>query len=886
MRKRSYSMNAEHDNSMTRAADLEAIRAGLANVSDPLSLLEGIFAYAPVGLQIYKADGQCLMVNRAFRELFGSEPPPEYNVLRDEEAARRGILDLIHRAFAGETVDVPPTWYDPRKIEHVQVTEGRRVAIAATFFPLFDRSGAVSHVAIVFKDMTAELLAREEAEAERNHLREESRINATLRRVGVSLAGELNLERLVQKLTDEATALTRAQVGAFFYNVRNEEGESYQLYTISGVPRERFAQFPLPRNTPVFDPTYRGERVVRFDDVMTSSLYGRPAPYYGMPPGHLPVRSYLAVPVVSRSGVVLGGLFFGHENPGVFTERDEELIGSIAAQAAVAIDNALLYKATRTTEERLRQSQEYYRLVTETIPQMVWTAGPDGHLDYYNGRFREYTGLPAGQVEESGWHLVHPMDVKDSRAQWDEAVRTGTNYESEFRFRRASDGSYRWHLGRALPVRDDEGRVVKWFGTMTDIEEQKRTQQGLRFLAEAGSALGLSLDYHSTLADVARLAVREVADWCAVDLVEEDGSIRRLAVHHRDPVKMKVAQELWKKYPPRPDDPHGPAAVARTGRAELMSEIPDGAIDAAARDETHARAVRALGLRSYMCVPIEARDRVVGAISFATAESGRNYVAEDLAFAEEVARRARYAITNALLYRELQEAGRMKDEFLATVSHELRTPVTAILGWAHVLRAQQSENSPLNRGLEIIERNARAQTRLVEDILDTSRIITGKLRLEFRIVDLVNVVRDAVEMLRPTAEAKGVHLDMPADLPSCVVSGDAGRLQQVVWNLVSNAIKFTPRDGRVEVRLAYDGRYATLTVRDTGAGIGAEFLPHVFERFRQADSSSTRPHGGLGLGLAIARHLIELHGGAIQAASEGEGRGATFTVTLPVLAST
>lgn len=232
---------------------------------------------------------------------------------------------------------------------------------------------------------------------------------------------------------------------------------------------------------------------------------------------------------------------------------------------------------------------------------------------------------------------------------------------------------------------------------------------------------------------------------------------------------------------------------------------------------------------------------------------------------------------------ELREASRLKDEFLATVSHELRTPLTAILGWSYLLRTEQLDMEGAGSALETIERNARAQSQLVDDLLDVSRIITGKLRLDVREVAPGSFIESAIEALRPAAEAKDVRIQKVMDTGVISIAGDPARLQQVIWNLLSNAIKFTPRGGRVQVRLERINSHIEIAVSDTGIGIKPEFLPHVFERFRQADQKTTRRHGGLGLGLAIARHLVELHGGTVEAESHGEGHGATFVVKLPVV---
>lgn len=232
---------------------------------------------------------------------------------------------------------------------------------------------------------------------------------------------------------------------------------------------------------------------------------------------------------------------------------------------------------------------------------------------------------------------------------------------------------------------------------------------------------------------------------------------------------------------------------------------------------------------------------------------------------------------------ELREANRVKDEFLSTVSHELRTPLTAILGWAHLMRAGQLDDKYSANALETIERNARAQSQLIDDLLDVSRITTGNLRLDVRQVEPASFIESAIEALRPAAEAKEVRIQKVMDTGVVSVAGDPARLQQIVWNLLSNAIKFTPRGGRVQIRLERINSHVEIAVSDTGVGIKPEFLPHVFERFRQADQKTTRQHGGLGLGLAIVRHLVELHGGTVEADSPGEGQGSTFVVKLPVV---
>ncbi len=402
------------------------------------------------------------------------------------------------------------------------------------------------------------------------------------------------------------------------------------------------------------------------------------------------------------------------------------------------------------------------------------------------------------------------------------------------------------------------------------------------FLAEAGSVLSSSLDYQATLRSVARLAVPTIADWCAVDIVVAGGAVERLAVAHVDPAKVALAIELQKRYPADPNASGGVHHVMRTGRPAMMARIPPELIERAARDPEHARVMREIGITSYMCVPLVVRGQAIGAITFVSAESNREYSDDDLQLARELAARASLAVENARAYADAANANRLKDEFLATLSHEMRTPLNAVLGYARMLRLGVLAADRAQAALDTLERNASSLNRIIEDVLDVSRIVAGRLRISVQPVDLRTVIGTAIETVMPAADAKGVHIDASADGDTPLMTGDPDRLQQLVWNLLSNAIKFTPAGGRVRVSVGPSERQVVLSVADTGVGIAPEFLPFVFDRFRQADATFARGHGGLGLGLAIARHIAELHGGSMEAASDGPGTGATFTVRLPV----
>ncbi|MCA1593012.1 MAG: PAS domain S-box protein [Acidobacteria bacterium] len=536
-------------------------------------------------------------------------------------------------------------------------------------------------------------------------------------------------------------------------------------------------------------------------------------------------------------------------------------------------------------QEVMRESERRYRYLAESMPQIVWTARPDGYLDYYNQRWFDYTGMTLEQTQGWGWQpVLHPEDVERCLRMWAKSVATGDNYEVEYRFKRASDGAYRWHLGRAEPMRDEAGNIVKWFGTATDIHDRKQSAEALRFMAEASEILTSSLDYETTLESLARLSVSTIADYCLIDVAGDDGQIRRIATAHRDPAKEELAYAL-RSYPPDPHKSEGIPKVLRTGKPQIVPRVDEEMLKTLTLDEEHAGLLRRLGLKSYMTLPLRARERTVGALTFGITESERAYTSADLTFAQELARRAALAVDNARLYSRAQEANKAKDEFLATLSHELRTPLTPIIGWLQMIRDGRITETDTRHGLQIIEKNSQALTRLINDLLDMSSILSGKMRIERVPVEIGEVVREAVETIRTQADNRGI----PLEIATCdgdarpLVSGDRTRLVQVFWNLLNNAVKFSDAGQRVRVECETRDREVRVTVADEGRGIEANFIPHVFERFRQADSSTTRVYGGLGIGLALVKSFVEAHGGEVAVESPGQGQGSRFVVILPLL---
>lgn len=394
------------------------------------------------------------------------------------------------------------------------------------------------------------------------------------------------------------------------------------------------------------------------------------------------------------------------------------------------------------------------------------------------------------------------------------------------------------------------------------------------FLAEASRVLVSSLNYEDTLQRVTQLTVPELCDWCAVSIVKDGGDIQCLSVNHAEgdasksydkKALMDLCNELVK-------------SALDSGKATLHSQLAERNLP---QGFTHLKT--ACNLVSSMVVPLRAREMDLGGLCFFSTTANRNFTLRDLSLAEDLGQRAANAIDHARLYHEAQLANRTKDDFLTVVSHELRTPLTPIICWSRMLLEQKLKVADVLHGLEIIERNARIQAKLVEDLLDVSRITSGKLRLRVAQVELESVVAASIDSLQTAADAKHITIKSTYQPGNLTLSGDADRLQQICFNLLSNALKFTPEGGTVSVDVKREGNRVLLQVKDTGKGIDPKFLPFVFDRFRQADSSSTRAYGGLGIGLAIVKHLVELHGGTVAAESGGLDKGATFKIFFPAL---
>jgi signal transduction histidine kinase/ActR/RegA family two-component response regulator len=417
---------------------------------------------------------------------------------------------------------------------------------------------------------------------------------------------------------------------------------------------------------------------------------------------------------------------------------------------------------------------------------------------------------------------------------------------------------------------------------MTEVAERRRVEERQRFLLGVSDEFD-SRDYETTLKRLARRAVPFLADFCFVDVVADDETIRRVGWAHADPAKRGLFDAIDHFVPPRDGQDDPVSRVLREGQADFVPEVTDAWMRAAATSPQHLELMRELELRSLMTVPLMARERWLGAFTFCYAESsGRRYTAGDLHLAEDLAHRAAMVVENAGLYRALQESDRRKDEFLAVLGHELRSPLAPIHSAIQVLRARVPADPELQWTTAVLEHQVEQITRLVDDLLDVSRIGQGKIHLRRELVDLADVVARAVESSRPLIEARKQHLEVSLPERAVEVEGDLLRLVQVVSNLLNNAAKYTGEGGRIALSVEDDGDRAILRVRDTGIGIAAAMLQRIFDPFTQVPGQVERSQGGLGIGLGLVRSLIHLHGGSVQATSVGPGRGSEFVVQLPL----
>jgi PAS domain S-box-containing protein len=679
------------------------------------------------------------------------------------------------------------------------------------------------------------------------------------------------------------------------------------------------------------------------------------------------------------------------------------------------------------------RAERSFRALAETMPQLAWSTQASGQSEYFNSRWHEYIGASGARPEDDDWRsAVHPQDSREVDQRWDRAFRTGEQFEVECRLRRG-DGTYRWFLCRALPLRDETGNITRWFGTCTDVHDQRRANEELSVLAEASAVLAMSNDTDDAIRSIAQLAVPRLGDWCTIELLEPDGSLRRVITTHSDPEKRALAEELYRRFPPSPADPIGVYAAIRSGEV-LAGEATAAKIRAGIADPEKRDLLLALRLRSYVLAPMMIGDKAVGAITIVSSESGHFLGASDISRVQELARRTALSIERARLFAETvrardeasvsnarlreseaklvlsMEAGglgswewdikgdrvhwspqtermhgltegtfsetreeftsfihpddrdRVKSEiartlaerlpsyhikyrfirkdgamrwlegfarlrldehgepisllgvshdvtereellegeqqarrdaeaanaakaiFLTTMSHELRTPLNAVAGYADLLEmgVRGPVTEPQREDLRRIRRASQHLLSLINDILNYARLEAGSVELHLSDIPIADALAGMEALIAPQLQAKGVGYEyLPCDR-SLRVHADHEKLDQILLNLVGNAVKFTERDGRITLSCERDGDNLRVIVADTGRGIPRAKLQSIFDPFVQVDRHLTpERQQGVGLGLAISRDLARAMQGDITVESDS-GQGATFVLTLPL----
>jgi PAS domain S-box-containing protein len=532
--------------------------------------------------------------------------------------------------------------------------------------------------------------------------------------------------------------------------------------------------------------------------------------------------------------------------------REEELLRSVAIENARSIrrDRDRAQQELAQTQEALRESEAWVRLALTSADMGTWRVNLETGMGMRDANLNRILGLDAVSSThpiEDRFRLIHHEDKPAAIAAWQSAIKDRTSYESEFRVVR-DDGTTRWLREQGRPIVGEDGLPDFITGVTLDITARKQAEQARATLAaivDSSDDAIISKDLNGV-----------ITSW-------NGGAERLFGYTALEAIGRSVSMLI-------PDDriDEEPAILKRLRKGKRVEHY----------ETIRRRKDGTLIDISLSVSPVsDERGRVVGASKIARDISERKQSEAKL---KTMVTREQEARTSA------EVANRVKDEFLAMVSHELRTPLNAIVGWTLLLKSGKLDQPEIERAIQIIDRNAKAQAMIIDELLDVSRIISGKLKIEMKAVDLPNVIEAAIDGVRLSADAKAIEIIHSLDSQPGPVAGDAVRLQQVIWNLLTNAIKFTPKGGRVVVELKRSATDVKIIVTDNGDGISPEFLPKVFERFQQGDGSSKRMHGGLGLGLSIVRTLIRMHGGSVQGESEGKGRGATFTVSLPLMEGT
>jgi PAS domain S-box-containing protein len=532
----------------------------------------------------------------------------------------------------------------------------------------------------------------------------------------------------------------------------------------------------------------------------------------------------------------------------------------------------LCFRAIRERErnsEQLFKSERQLKLVTESLPVLIAYIGSDFTYKFNNRVYESVTGRPRSEItDHKVEEIVGPIYREQLAPQLERAMK-GESIEQDWTLKHPN-GVIRHYHQVLLPDIDSRGNVNGVVAMHTDITERTKAQEHVLFLEEVSSILATSLD-PSVVADKLTQKLLSLCDWCVIELLNDEGEIDRHLYASSTPERMNRLRDFYKDFPPTAKDRRLTARARETKQTQYIEHVTFDSLKASIPDEGRLQRILQIGFESIVIVPLTTGERVLGTMALYSGERAKPFTKDDVLFFEQIAVRSSLAFENARLYAESQNLNRAKDHFLAMLSHELRTPMNVILGWIEILMTEDVDDATYSQAIDTLNRNAKVQIQLINDLLDVSRIINGKLLLHASQGNLG---------VQPSVRAKNIEctLTIEGD-PRATI--DSERIQQVLWNLLSNAVKFTPTGGKIQIAVKGDQNDVRLTISDSGQGIDAGFLPFVFDRFRQEEGGFTRSQGGLGLGLSIVRYIVEGHGGTISVTSEGRDRGTSFIVVLP-----
>jgi PAS domain S-box-containing protein len=846
-----------------------------------------LFEQSPFSTVLYDTAGRIVATNAAFERLFGLTRemiPADYSVLADPQLERAGHLPTVRRAFDGDVVTLPPLWYDATAMDGA----GRRSWTQGHFFPMRDVAGAVTGVVLVHVELTEQI----EADAARRESEERLRVALDAGAMGAwewdLVAGRVHWSDTLQRIHGLVPGTFRGTFEEYQSDIHPDDRErvlAQIAHSLQGGAHQLEYRI-VPPDGEVRWLEARGELFRDAD--------GRPVRMLGVCMDVTERKRAEAERDRARQRL--------EEQTAELELQTEQLQTQAAEMEAQQVELEQQTEELQVTNEELHRSNEALAAAREAAERAeAYTRGILGSIgdpfvvQDHEWRFRFVNAAAATIFARSGLADSDAPDAMLGRVVWEAYPElVGTAYEREMQRARdervpvtftefhATSGT--WSEMRCYPM-PGRGLATLW----RDVTEQKRAEEARHYLARASEILAGSLDRDEATGELARLLVPRLADWCSIQLLDEGGGLRQVAVAHADPAKVAWAKALNERYPADPESRTGAHEVVRTGQPLLLAEIPDALLVAAAKDEEHLRILREIGFASVLTVPLVARGHAIGAMSLVSAESGRRYGDAELALAQELATRAALAIDNAALYgaavharREAEAANLAKGEFLAVMSHELRTPLNAIGGYAQLIElgihgpvtAEQRE------ALRRVQRSQQHLLSLVNDVLNFAKLEAGRVTYDIGPVPVRELIAGLESLVAPQLAAKQLRFACAPCETALTAAADAEKVRQILLNLLSNAIKFTPEGGAIRVEARGDADRVHLGVCDTGIGIPDDRVESVFEPFVQLARGAASGRDGTGLGLAISRDLARAMGGDLTVES-APGVGSTFTLTLP-----